>query len=52
MVEDQDLAAGQNLEQAIEQTMPLLGIHALRELHRARHVGEEDGDLRPLTCKA
>src|SRR5262249_49381180 len=31
-------------EQAIEQAMPFLGIDALRELHRAHDVGEEDGD--------
>src|SRR4029450_1894926 len=31
-------------EQAIEQAMPILGIDALRELHRAHDVGEEDGD--------
>src|SRR4030095_2049535 len=31
-------------EQAIQQAMPVLGIDALRELHRAHDVGEEDGD--------
>jgi hypothetical protein len=37
-------AAGEDPEQAIEQAMPFLGIDALRELHRAHHVGEEHGD--------
>src|SRR5882672_6029942 len=31
-------------EEAIEEAMPLLGIDAFGELHRARDVGEEDGD--------
>ena len=37
-------AARKDPEEAIEQAMPFLGIDALRELHRARDVGEEDGD--------
>ena len=37
-------AARKDPEQAIEQAMPFLGIDALRELHRAHDVGEEDGD--------
>src|SRR3989441_4442855 len=31
-------------EEAIEEAMPFLGIDALGELHRAREIGEEDGD--------
>src|SRR4030095_4747923 len=37
-------AARKDPEQAIEQAMPFLRIDALRELHRAHDVGEEDGD--------
>src|SRR5215470_10644382 len=37
-------AAREDPEQAIEETMPFLGVDALRELHRAHDVGEEDGD--------
>src|SRR4030095_14541015 len=37
-------AARKDPEQAIEQAMPFLGIDALRKLHRAHDVGEEDGD--------
>jgi hypothetical protein len=42
-------AARKDPEQAIEQAMPLFGIDALRELHRAHDVGEEDGDQLALT---
>src|SRR5439155_1105911 len=42
-------AARKDPEQAIEQSMPFLGIDALRELHRAHDVGEEDGDQLALT---
>src|SRR5215470_3289867 len=37
-------AASKDTEEAIEQAMPFLGVDALRELHRAHDVGEEDGD--------
>src|SRR5207247_1173962 len=37
-------AARKDPEQTIEQPMPFLWIDALRELHRAHDVGEEDGD--------
>ena len=37
-------AAREDPEQAIEQAMPFLGVDALRELHGAHDVGEEDGD--------
>jgi hypothetical protein len=37
-------AVREDPEQAIEEAMPLLRIDALGELHRARDVGEEDGD--------
>ncbi len=42
-------AAGKDPEQAIQQAVPFLGIDALRELHRAYDVGEEDGDQLALT---
>src|SRR3989441_4705228 len=37
-------AVREDPEEAIEEAMPLLGIDTLSELHRARDVGEEDGD--------
>src|SRR5206468_8755697 len=44
-------AACKDPEQAIEQAMPFLGIDALRELHRAHDVGEEDGDQLALASE-
>jgi hypothetical protein len=41
-------ALGEDLEEAIEYLVPLLGIEPLGELHRALHVGEQDGDLLAL----
>ena len=44
-------AVGEDPEEAIEEPMPFLGIDALGELHRARHVGEEDGDRLALALE-
>src|SRR6185312_3153783 len=41
-------AFGEDLEEAIENTVPLFGIDLLGELHGAGHVGEEHGDLLAL----
>ena len=41
-------AVGEDLEEAIHDPVPLLGIDLLGEIHRALHVGEEDGDLLAL----
>ena len=35
-------------EELVENAVPLLRIELLRQLHRALHVGEEDGDLLAL----
>src|SRR5437660_11062870 len=44
-------AVREDPEEAIEEAMPLLGIDALGELHRARDVGEEDGDRLALALE-
>src|SRR5262249_22501637 len=44
-------AVRQDPEEAIEEAMPFLEIHALSELHRARDVGEEDGDQLALALE-
>ncbi len=44
-------AVREDPEEAIEETMPFLGIDALGELHRARDVGEEDGDRLALALE-
>src|SRR5262249_51365435 len=36
-------------EEAIHDAVPLFGIYLLREVHRALHIGEEDGHLLALT---
>src|SRR5947199_7127302 len=41
-------ALGQQLEEAVDDPVPLLGIELLRQLHRALHVGEEHGHLLAL----
>src|SRR5437016_5363454 len=41
-------ALGQQLEEAVDDPVPLLGIELLGELHRALHVGEEHGHLLAL----
>jgi len=41
-------AVGQNLEEAIEDPMPRLGVHLLGKLHRTDHVGEQHGHLLAL----
>jgi hypothetical protein len=41
-------AVGEDLEEALEDAMPRLGIELLGELRRALHVGEEHGDLLAL----
>ncbi len=38
-------ALGQNLEEAVEDGMPLFGARLLRELHRTLDVGEHDRHL-------
>src|SRR6185503_10490215 len=44
-------AVREDPEEAIEEAMPFLGIDALGELHRARDVGEEDGDWLALALE-
>ena len=41
-------ALGKDLEEAIHDLVPLLGIDLLGELHRALHVGEEHRHLLAL----
>jgi hypothetical protein len=42
-------AFGQDLEELVEDPVPLLRIELLRQLHRPLHVGEENRDLLALT---
>src|SRR5437773_4830320 len=44
-------AVREDPEEAIEEAMPLLGIDALGELHRARDISEEDGDRLALALE-
>ena len=44
-------AVGQDLEEALQDAVPLLGIELLRQLHRALHVGEEHGHLLALALQ-
>jgi hypothetical protein len=44
-------ALGEQLEEAVHDPVPLLGIELLGELHRALHVGEEDGHLLALALE-
>src|SRR5262249_36278775 len=44
-------ALSEELEEAIEDAVPVLGIDLLGELHRALHVGEEHGHLLALTLE-
>jgi hypothetical protein len=44
-------AVGQDLEEAVQDPVPLLGVHLLGQLHRALHVGEENGDLLALALQ-
>jgi hypothetical protein len=44
-------AVGQDLEEAIEDAMPLLGVDALSQLHRALDVGEEHRHLLALALQ-
>src|SRR5262249_26704701 len=44
-------ARGEELEEAIEDVVPVLGIDLLGELHRALHVREEHGHLLALTLE-
>ena len=41
----------QDLEEAVEDAVPLLGVDLLGQLHRALHVGEEDGHLLALALQ-
>src|SRR5262245_47004516 len=45
-------AGGENLEEAIDDRAPALGIELLGQLHRALHIGEEDGHLLPLALES
>ena len=38
-------ALGENVEEALQEAVPLLRIELLGELHRALHVGEQHGHL-------
>jgi len=38
-------AVGEDLEEAVEDLVPLFGIDLLGQLHRAFHVGEQHGHL-------
>jgi hypothetical protein len=44
-------AVSEDLEEAVEDRVPLLGIDLLSQLHRALHVGKEDGDLLALALE-
>ncbi len=44
-------AVGEDLEEPVENAVPLLGVHRLRELQRALHVREQDGHLLALTLE-
>src|SRR6266705_7133588 len=44
-------AVGEDGEEAVEDPVPRLGVHLLGELHRALHVGEEDGHLLALALE-
>ena len=44
-------AVGEDLEESIEDPVPLLRIDLLREVHRAFHIGEQDRDLLTLTLE-
>src|SRR5207247_9931379 len=41
-------ALGEELEEAVEDAVPLLGVELLGEVHRALHIGEEDRHLLAL----
>src|SRR4030095_5388033 len=41
-------AAGEEVEEAVHDAVPLLGVELLGELHRALRIGEEDGHLLAL----
>src|SRR5439155_24469889 len=41
-------AVGEELEEAVHDPVPVFWVELLGELHRALHVGEEDGDLLAL----
>jgi len=41
-------ALGEDREEAVEDAVPGLGVDLLGQVHRALHVGEEDGHLLPL----
>jgi len=50
-------AVGNDLEEVLDDTKPLLGIEPFREVHRALDIGEQDGDVLALafqrgTCLA
>ena len=44
-------AVGEDLQEAVEDAVPLLRIDRLGELHRSLHVGEQDGDLLALALE-
>jgi hypothetical protein len=39
---------GEDLEEALHDPVPCLGVDRLREIHRPLHVGEQDGHLLAL----
>src|SRR5215475_6908259 len=45
-------AVSEDAEEPIHDAVPILGIDRLREIHRALHVGEEDGDLLTLSFES
>ena len=44
-------AVGEDVEEAVHDPVPRLGVDLLRQLHRAPHVGEEDGHLLALALE-
>ena len=44
-------ALGQDLEEAVENAVPLLGVELVRQLHRALHVGEQHRHLLALALQ-
>jgi hypothetical protein len=44
-------AVGQDLEEAVQDPVPLFGVDLLGELHRPLHVGKEDGHLLALALQ-
>jgi hypothetical protein len=45
-------AVGQDLEEAVEKRVPVLGTELLGKLHRALHVRKQDGHLLALALQS